>query len=128
MQCDILMQGALSWHPAPKPLLEAATEARKKADAHGVDIATLAIKQAVKPPGIVTLVGMRTPEEVDPCQCTLPPTSCSSCLVEPIIACHQSVMLLQSRMSMVGIPSRIKLWRHSEGLYGGPSGIHVPHQ
>jgi hypothetical protein len=44
--------------------LEAAIEARKAAEAHGVDIGTLAIKQAVKPPGIVTLVGMRTPEEV----------------------------------------------------------------
>lgn len=58
------MQGALDWHPAPKPVLEAAKEAREKAAAHGVDIGTLAIKHAVKPQGIMTLVGMRTPEEV----------------------------------------------------------------
>ena len=58
------MQGALDWHPAPKPVLQAAIEARQKAAAHGVDIGTLAIKEAVRPPGIaVTLVGMRTPDE-----------------------------------------------------------------
>ena len=59
------MQGALDWHPAPKPVLEAAAAARQKAAAHGVDIGTLAIKEAVRPQGIaVTLVGMRTPDEV----------------------------------------------------------------
>ena len=59
------MQGALDWHPAPKPVLEAAVQAREKAASHGVDIGTLAIKEAVRPKGIaVTLVGMRTPEEV----------------------------------------------------------------
>lgn len=59
------MQGALDWHPAPKPVLEAAVRAREKAASHGVDIGTLAIKEAVRPKGIaVTLVGMRTPQEV----------------------------------------------------------------
>ena len=58
------MQGALDWHPAPKPVLEAAIEARQAAASHGVDIGTLAIKEAVRPQGIaVNLVGMRTPEE-----------------------------------------------------------------
>ena len=58
------MQGALDWHPAPKPVLEAAIEARQTAAAHGVDIGTLAIKEAVRPKGIaVTLVGMRSPDE-----------------------------------------------------------------
>ena len=61
----ICVQGALDWHPAPKPVLQAAIEAREKAASHGVDIGTLAIKEAVRPQGIaVTLVGMRTPEEV----------------------------------------------------------------
>ena len=61
------MQGALDWHPAPKPVLEAAIEARKKAASHGVDIGTLAIKEAIRPKGIaVTLVGMRTPDEASP--------------------------------------------------------------
>lgn len=59
------MQGALDWHPAPKPVLQAAIDAREKAASHGVDIGTLAIKEAVRPKGIaVTLVGMRTPDEV----------------------------------------------------------------
>ena len=59
------MQGALDWHPAPKPVLQAAIAAREKAAAHGVDIGTLAIKEAARPQDIaVTLVGMRTPEEV----------------------------------------------------------------
>ena len=63
-QCTRL-QGALDWHPAPKPLLEAAILARERSAARGVDIGTLAIKEAVKPQGIaVTLIGMRTPEEV----------------------------------------------------------------
>ena len=57
-------QGALDWHPAPKPVLEAAIEARERAAKHGVDIGTLAIKHAVKADGVITLVGMRTPEEV----------------------------------------------------------------
>ena len=58
------MQGALDWHPAPKPVLEAAIAARQKAASHGVDIGTLAIKEAVRPKGIaVNLVGMRTPDE-----------------------------------------------------------------
>ncbi|KAK9917757.1 hypothetical protein WJX75_007874 [Coccomyxa subellipsoidea] len=56
-------QGALDWHPAPKPVLEAAIEARERAAKHGVDIGTLAIKHAVKADGVITLVGMRTPEE-----------------------------------------------------------------
>ncbi|CAK0739889.1 hypothetical protein CVIRNUC_001206 [Coccomyxa viridis] len=59
-------QGALDWHPAPKPVLEAATAARQAAASHGVDIGTLAIKEAVRPQGIaVNLVGMRTPDEVN---------------------------------------------------------------
>ena len=61
----LILQGALDWHPAPKPVLEAAIEARKKAAAQGVDIGTLAIKEAVKPKGIaVNLIGMRMPDEV----------------------------------------------------------------
>ena len=40
-------------------------QAREKAASRGVDIGSLAIKEAVRPKGIaVTLVGMRTPEEV----------------------------------------------------------------
>ncbi|CAL5223727.1 g6284 [Coccomyxa viridis] len=59
-------QGALDWHPAPKPVLQAAIQAREKAASHGVDIGTLAIKEAARPQGIaVTLVGMRTPDEVN---------------------------------------------------------------
>ena len=62
---DFCIQGALDWHPAPKPVLQAAIQAREKAASHGVDIGTLAIKEAARPQGIaVTLVGMRTPEEV----------------------------------------------------------------
>ena len=57
-------QGVLDWHPAPKPVLEAAIEARQRAAKHGVDIGTLAIKHAVKADGVITLIGMRTPEEV----------------------------------------------------------------
>ncbi len=57
-------QGALDWHPAPKPVLEAAVEARQRAAKHGVDIGSLAIKHAVKADGVITLIGMRTPEEV----------------------------------------------------------------
>lgn len=46
-------------------MLQAAIAALEKAAAHGVDIGTLAIKEAARPQGIaVTLVGMRTPEEV----------------------------------------------------------------
>ena len=75
------MQGALEWHPAPKPVLEAAIEARQKAASHGVDIGTLAIKEAVRPQGIaVNLVGMRTPDEARPLLLHL-----SACLS----LCHQ---------------------------------------
>ena len=46
-------------------MLQAAIQAREKAASHGVDIGTLAIKEAARPQGIaVTLVGMRTPDEV----------------------------------------------------------------
>ena len=58
-------QGALDWHPAPKPVLEAAKQARAAAAKHGVDIGTLAFKQSARVPGIaVHLIGMRNPEEV----------------------------------------------------------------
>ena len=60
-------QGALDWHPAPKPVLEAAKQARAAAEAHGVDIGTLAFKESVRLSGVaVHLIGMRTPEEVCP--------------------------------------------------------------
>lgn len=59
------MQGALDWHPAPKPVLEAAKQARAAANAHGVDIGTLAFKESARLPGVaVHLIGMRTPDEV----------------------------------------------------------------
>lgn len=59
------MQGALDWHPAPKPVLEAAKQSRAAAEAHGVDIGTLAFKESARLPGVaVHLIGMRTPEEV----------------------------------------------------------------
>ena len=48
-------------------MLEAAIAARQAAASHGVDIGTLAIKEAVRPQGIaVNLVGMRTPDEARP--------------------------------------------------------------
>lgn len=52
-------------------MLQAAVEARERAAKHGVDIGTLAIKQAVKADGVITLVGMRAPEEVGPCICSV---------------------------------------------------------
>ena len=46
-------------------MLEAAAEARRAAEAHGVDIGTLAIKESVAAPGVaVHLMGMKTVEEV----------------------------------------------------------------
>ena len=66
--CDLWRhaeQGAADWHPAPKPVLEAAAEARRAAQAHGVDIGTLAIKDSVAAKGVaVHLMGMKTVEEV----------------------------------------------------------------
>lgn len=66
--CDLwrhAVQGAADWHPAPKPVLEAAAEARRAAQAHGVDIGTLAIKDSVAAKGVaVHLMGMKTVEEV----------------------------------------------------------------
>ena len=59
------VQGAADWHPAPKPVLEAAAEARRATEAHGVDIGTLAIKESVAAQGVaVHLMGMKTVEEV----------------------------------------------------------------
>ena len=58
-------QGAADWHPAPKPVLEAAAAARRAAESYGVDIGTLAIKKSVSAPGMaVHLMGMKTVEEV----------------------------------------------------------------
>ena len=66
--CDLwrhAAQGAADWHPAPKPVLEAAAAARRAAQAHGVDIGTLAIKDSVAAKGVaVHLMGMKTVEEV----------------------------------------------------------------
>ena len=64
------VQGAADWHPAPKPVLEAAAEARRAAQAHGVDIGTLAIKVSVAAKGVaVHLMGMKTVEEVGRHRC-----------------------------------------------------------
>ena len=61
------VQGAADWHPAPKAVLEAAAAARQAAEAHGVDIGTLAIKDSVAAPGVaVHLMGMKTVAEVSP--------------------------------------------------------------
>ncbi|KAK9832647.1 hypothetical protein WJX81_006924 [Elliptochloris bilobata] len=58
-------QGAADWHPAPKPVMEAAAAARRAAEARGVDIGTLAIKESVAAPGVaVHLMGMKTVAEV----------------------------------------------------------------
>ncbi len=67
-------QGAADWHPAPKPVLEAAAAARRAAESYGVDIGTLAIKKSVSAPGVaVHLMGMKTVEEVGgpPLRCLL---------------------------------------------------------
>ena len=64
---NISIQGPQSWHPAPPKTLEAAAEARAIAARHGLDIGTLAIKQALRAPGIaVHLIGMASPKEVLP--------------------------------------------------------------
>lgn len=51
-------------------MLEAAAAARQAAEAHGVDIGTLAIKESVAAPGVaVHLMGMKTVEEVSAPSC-----------------------------------------------------------
>lgn len=51
-------------------MLEAAAEARRAAEARGVDVGTLAIKESVAAPGVaVHLMGMKTVEEVSAPSC-----------------------------------------------------------
>ncbi|GAX84472.1 hypothetical protein CEUSTIGMA_g11892.t1 [Chlamydomonas eustigma] len=58
-------QGPPDWHPAPLALKEAAKAAALKAEECGVDIAKIALAEAIKTPGIATtLVGMATFEVV----------------------------------------------------------------
>jgi len=75
-------QGAADWHPAPKPVLEAAAAARRAAESYGVDIGTLAIKESVSAPGVaVHLMGMKTVEEVGgpPLRCLSHRAACPVC-------------------------------------------------
>ncbi|PRW05776.1 L-galactose dehydrogenase [Chlorella sorokiniana] len=58
-------QGPPEWHPAPKPLKQAATAAAAAAAARGVSLPKLAIMEAVKDPAIAThLVGFCTRQQV----------------------------------------------------------------
>ena len=42
------MQGALDWHLAPQPVLQAAVDAQEKATAQGQEIGAIAIREAVR--------------------------------------------------------------------------------
>lgn len=58
-------EGPPEWHPAPKPMQEAAKKVAEHATSRGTDLAKLAIKYFVSNPDIaVNLMGMVTPEEV----------------------------------------------------------------
>lgn len=58
-------QGPPIWHPAPQSLKDAAAGAADYAASQGVDIATLALKFALKNTDVSTvLVGMASPEQV----------------------------------------------------------------
>ena len=59
------MQGPRPWHHAPQKLKEAAKAAADHASSKGVDIARLAIMDAVRNDDIATtLVGLCTPKQV----------------------------------------------------------------
>jgi hypothetical protein len=59
------LQGPPAWHPAPTAVKDAARRAAEVADKDGVDIAKLAIVDAVRQPGIATsLIGFATPQQV----------------------------------------------------------------
>lgn len=59
------LQGPPEWHPAPAPLQAAAREAAAAAQAHGVSLPRLALKEAVKDEAIAShLVGFCTRQQV----------------------------------------------------------------
>ena len=59
------MQGPPEWHPAPAVVKAAAKQAAECAAMQGVDIAKLAIMDALRQPGISShLIGFCTPEQV----------------------------------------------------------------
>ena len=59
------MQGPPAWHPAPDAVKDAARHAAEAAGKHGVDIAKLAIMEAVQQQGVATtLIGCATPQQV----------------------------------------------------------------
>ena len=58
------VQGPPAWHPAPDDVKDAARRAAAAAGEHGVDIAKLAIMEAVQQRGVATtLIGFATPEQ-----------------------------------------------------------------
>lgn len=58
-------QGPPVWHPAPKPLKQAAKKAAECCSSRGADLTSVALKFAVQDARIQsTLVGMATPETV----------------------------------------------------------------
>ncbi len=60
-----VVQGPPVWHPAPNDVKDAARRAAEAAAEHGVDIAKLAIMEAVQQRGVATsLIGFATPEQV----------------------------------------------------------------
>jgi len=59
-----VVQGPPAWHPAPDEVKDAARRAAEAASKHGVDIAKLAIMEAVQQRGVATsLIGFATPEQ-----------------------------------------------------------------
>lgn len=58
-------QGPPDWHPASVEVKAAVRQAADAASAQGVDIAKIAIMDAIRQPGIAShLIGFCTPEQV----------------------------------------------------------------
>ena len=116
------VQGAADWHPAPKPVLEAAAEARRAGEAHGVDIGTLAIKESVAAPGVaVHLMGMKTVEEVSALPC-FKKFRLSRAMSRVVPAVH--LMGMKTVKEVSALPC-FKLCRQSRALFRAMPAVHL---